>query len=187
MTYMKGDPDDGLQHRRAHAKWAAVAYPKPDLRFAAVADPGGLVAVDRASPRWMREAMYKRAVHFKQEFRYDFVQWSVDERDGPDRCVGFLFVAEDGETIAGACAFRWREYTGAPHAWTLQWIWLAKPFRRSGILTRHWPAFVERFGTFDVERPLSEAMRGFLRKVGAPGGETGGGGEVAALGDDRAD
>ena len=81
--------------------------------------------------------------------------------------MGFLFAAEDGATMAGACAFRWCGNAGSPSAWASQWMWLAKPFRRRGILVRHWPSFVERFGAFSVERPFSHEMQGFLRKVGA--------------------
>ena len=51
----------------------------------------------------MHGAVYERALEFKREFRYDFVQWdgSSTMRAG-DNWQGWLFAADMG-TIAGAC------------------------------------------------------------------------------------
>ncbi len=51
----------------------------------------------------------------------------------------------------------------------MQWVWLHPYMRRKGCLTRAWPIFAERFGQFDCEPPLSDAMQTFLEK---PAGST---------------
>jgi hypothetical protein len=48
---------------------------------------------------------------------------------------------------------------------TARWIWLHPYYRRKGILSESWPMFVDRFGDFQVELPLSEAMESFMEKV----------------------
>ncbi len=179
QTYAKGDRDDGISHRRYHNKWMAVERPSPDPRFAALSTPAGIVQVDARSPLWLRKAMHARALHFKRELHFDFVQWDIEEKDGPDRCVGFLFASDDGSTIAGACTFRLREYANRAPTWAMQWMWLAPPYRRRGILTRHWPSFIARFGAFRLERPLSDAMRAFAARMGIPEKEEDGGDPVA--------
>lgn len=67
----------------------------------------------------------------------------------------------------GACCFRWREWVDAPHGWALQWILLHPYFRHQGILSNAWSLFTQRFGSFHVEEPLSEAMHNFLFKIKA--------------------
>ncbi|AFE07184.1 hypothetical protein COCOR_06869 [Corallococcus coralloides DSM 2259] len=179
LTYVNGDREDGIVHRRHHNNWLAVERPSPNPRFAALSTSARIVQVDARSPRWLRKAMYDRALHFKRELHFDFVQWDIDEKDGPDRCVGFLFASDEGATITGACAFRWREDANWSPAWAMQWMWLAPPYRRRGILTQHWPSFIARFGAFRLERPLSEAMREFAAKRGIPEKEDDGGDPIA--------
>lgn len=88
------------------------------------------------------------------------------EKDTDPNVHGFLFPDDSGifptGTIVGACAFRRRE-----DYWALQWMWLAPKVRRRGILARRWPMFLERFGDFVVEAPLSNAMKAFVRQHGS--------------------
>ena len=66
--------------------------------------------------------MDDRALIFRRELRYSFVGWGAKyERD--TTAEGYLF-ADDAGAIIGACAFRWREYSDAPAAWALQWVWV---------------------------------------------------------------
>ncbi|CAH2606076.1 zf-C2H2_3 domain-containing protein (plasmid) [Rhodovastum atsumiense] len=164
MSYMKGDPDDGVIHRAHHKKTMRILQPSPDTRAAAALAKGWTGEVGSKSPRWMQDAMYRRAVAFKREMGYDFPQWDPKgEREPTVR--GHLFVDPDG-TIQGACCFRWRERNQA--GWWLDWIWLAKGARRRGILTRHWAGFRAAYGAFRIEPPLSEAMQAFAAKAGVP-------------------
>jgi hypothetical protein len=117
----------------------------------------------------MHKEIYERARLFKREFHYDFVQWHPDGERNPG-VVGFLFVDPAGSgKLLGACCFRWREYSNAPHRWAMDWIWLAPGARRTGLLTARWPSFLKDFGAFHVEHPRSDAMQAFLKKHGLPG------------------
>jgi len=171
LTYVRGSPDDEREHRRRHRLWAAVAEPKPSPAVRKLNATDGLIAVDWRSRPWLNKAVYERAKLFRREFGYDFVQWyelGPGREFEPDfRARAFLFIADDNAIIAGACAFRWRAWTKAPHEWAMDWVWLAPRFRRRGILTRHWPTFTALFGSgFYLEPPLSDAMEAFARKRG---------------------
>ncbi len=171
MTYMKGDAEDGASHRAHHRKVVRTMMPTHNRRFAAAAVGGRPVAVDGASPHWLRSQVYERARLFRKEFGYDFVQWSVKDED-PATTIGFLFpgAGSDEDAMAGACCFR-RRGEGDAAAWWLDWIWMAPPYRRRGILSRHWPWFLERFGLFHLGHPLSGAMLAFAGSVGHPDAE----------------
>ena len=162
LTYMKGSPTDEREHRRAHRRWSVVNDPKPHRRLidALVRDTDACwVGAD--APGWKRKEVYERARLFRREFGYDFLQWSIE--DDPD-AIGFLFSDGIGRII-GACAFR-PQLGNADRPWRLDWIWLCPDARRSGSLRREWQRFRQRFGDFDVEPPLSEAMKAFLIKQG---------------------
>jgi hypothetical protein len=95
------------------------------------------------------------------------VQWGYKGDDDP-KVHGFLFNDDSAVfghgAIAGACAFRWREWKNHPPSWGLQWIWVAPKARRHGILSRRWPMLRQRFGDFVLEPPLSAAMAEFAAK-----------------------
>jgi hypothetical protein len=165
-TYVKGDPEESARHRREHKRVLTMVEPKPYPLAAEAVSRGWDGFVDPGSPRWMQKAMLGRARLFRREFGYDFLQWhSIGEQDPRSR--GFLFMDDEQPgRIVGACSFFWREYTDAPHAWALQWIWIAPVGRRQGHLSRHWAMFREKFGQFAVEQPLSDAMQDFLKARG---------------------
>jgi hypothetical protein len=111
--------------------------------------------------------VWRCAQQFRREFDYDFVQYGYRGRDDDLDHVAFVW-PHPGTCpvlVVGACCFRWREWTNAPHGWALQWAWLHPDFRRRGLLSAAWPAFRTEFGDFHVERPLSEAMQAFLLKL----------------------
>lgn len=166
--YMSGDPEDNATHLSYHAKIKRILDPRPLRRFleAKEADPeAGWVT--SASPIWKHREVYQRAQQFKRELRFDFVMWGTKTvKDTDPNVHGFLFPDDSGtfpaETIVGACAFRRRE-----DYWAMQWMWLTPKVRRQGILARHWPMFLERFGDFVVEEPLSDVMQAFVRRHGS--------------------
>ncbi|WP_192250419.1 GNAT family N-acetyltransferase [Mesorhizobium silamurunense] len=163
--WTRGEPDSSAAHRREHKKRLAYLDPKPVPQFVAErAANTEAELVDQNSPRWKHREMYRRALAFKREFSYDFVQWLSPKEDDDPGVQGVLFSNPD-DVIVGACAFRIREHEGK--SWRgLQWIWIAPKFRRSGILTARWAELRRRFGDFHVEGPVSEAMQAFLRKMG---------------------
>jgi GNAT superfamily N-acetyltransferase len=128
---------------------------------------GALHEVTQKSPFYQRKTVEQIARYFLRESDYDFLQFDAYDED---QYRAFLFLAETsdkyGKTMSaiGACCFRWREYTNAPHGWALQWIWLHPFFRGKGVLKWAWPSFVEKLGDFYVEGPFSPAMEMFLSK-----------------------
>ncbi|TKV70371.1 C2H2-type zinc finger protein [Rhizobium sp. AU243] len=164
MTYVKGSRTDEQLHRSFHRKRFSVIEPKPHRRFSEALDRDLDAAwVDARSPKWKRTEVFGRALEFKRELGYDFIQWSLEAQHDPD-AIGFLFSGENGR-IVGACSFRPQD-GASDRPWRLDWIWICPNARRLGQLDRHWDRFRQRFGVFDVEHPVSDAMQAFLRKRG---------------------
>ncbi len=81
---------------------------------------------------------------------------------------GHLIPAGQDGTIAGACAFSRRtEADQYGSEWALAWIWLAPSYRRQGLVRARWPRFLELYGDFWIERPLSSEMEAFVRVHGS--------------------
>lgn len=164
--WWRGDPDSSASHRKEHRKRMYVLAPQPVPALTAArmseAEPDLVTA---SSPAWKHFEMYQRARAFKREEGYDFVQWHSSESETDPHVHGFL-LCDDHDTILGAIAFRWREPENDPPFWGLQWVWVCPTARKSGVLSRRWAAFRERFGDFYVEGPVSKGMRAFLTKHG---------------------
>lgn len=158
FEWLRGDPDSAERHRAEHK--ARLRYLQPQIvrRYAESRDPGR-GKVNCLSPKWKHREMYGRAKAFQREMGYDFAQWNSPDTNPDDDAIGILFDHDD--LIVGACSFRLRGNT-----WCMDWIWIAPPYRRSGILTRYWPELRKRFGDFPLESPVSEAMKAFVRKIG---------------------
>jgi hypothetical protein len=120
--------------------------------------------VDVRAPMWLHREVYERAMRFKRDFGYDWPQWHEAERreEIDPKWLGFVF-ADDAEAIDGACSFA-REEDG----WTLCWVWIRPACRRQGLLAARWPAFLEEFGDFWIEHPLSSAMSSFIERHASP-------------------
>lgn len=165
FTYFRGDPESSASHRKEHKRRMRYLDPKPDPRL--VEDPRLIpasVLVTTHSPAWQHSEMYDRALAFKREFGYDFVQWGSRKGDSDPDVNGIFFLDEVG-AIVGACAFRLRE-NGTNRVWRLDWIWFAPRYRRQGHLARQWQRLRTDYGDFEVEHPVSPAMQAFLEKQG---------------------
>ncbi|KIN90200.1 hypothetical protein PO78_1779 [Thauera sp. SWB20] len=160
-TYRRGDPESSEFHRREHRKRMRYLNPQPHARMLAArqSEPDPEL-VTSFSPAWKHREMYDRAYAFKREFRYDFIQWQSPKGEDDRQAHGYL-IADEAGAIVGACAFRWRE-----SQWGLQWVWISPLHRRQGHLGQRWQAFRKRFGDFQVETPVSDAMRAFLARRG---------------------
>jgi hypothetical protein len=165
--WQKGDPESSMLHRKEHKKRMTWLNPKPHPSMVSELTKKGIQAelVTCDSPEWKHTEMYHRALAFKREFHYDFIQWKSREGDEDPDVHGYLFTTEKGE-IVGACTFRNRSDDRAIKKWGLQWIWLCPRERRKGHLARRWSAFRQQFGDFFVEPPVSEDMQAFLHKHG---------------------
>jgi hypothetical protein len=167
--YLTNNPVDARIHASEH-EWAQQLFdPLPDAQFAErLAANVQAELVDASSPLWMHEAVLQRARAFRREFSYDFVQWDGSaQRAAPEGCHGYLFAGDAAGTIAGACGFLVEKSGQYAGQWSLHWIWLAPKFRRQGFLKARWNDFLNRYGDFYIEAPLSEAMQGFVRKHGS--------------------
>jgi len=164
LTWYRGDPDSSAAHRRDHRKRMVYLDPAPDPNMvAAMAVEADPERVTSRSPQWKQDALDERARLFRQETRYSFVGWGARyEKDHTAR--GFLMTRTDG-AIVGCVVFRWRDYSDAPAAWALQWVWVCPTARRSGVLASRWAAFRVEFGDFHIEGPVSPDMQAFLAAV----------------------
>ncbi len=165
-TYLPSSRNDREAHRQVHRETQRLLDPGPNKRFAARLKCGaGAERVDASVPMWMHQEVLKRAQRFRSDFAYDFVQWpgTMSTKATAD-WHGYLIPAGADGTIAGACAFLYETETkpsGSP--WTLSWIWLAPKYRRGGLLRERWGRFLEAYGDFRIESPLSPEMEAFVR------------------------
>jgi hypothetical protein len=163
MIWYRGDTASSRAHRRFHRKEMALLHPAPDPRLlAALDEEASPEEVLASSPQWKHDLVWEFACRFRREFGYDFLQYGRRQRDLD--AVAFLF-ADDTGTFGraapiGGCCFRLRR----EKHWGLQWIWLIPDVRRKGVLKRRWESFQRRFGEFNIEEPLSDAMQEFARK-----------------------
>ncbi len=169
MSYVTNSSADTRMHRAEHERTRRLMEHFPNKRFAkrlaTVAD-GELV--DPTSPFWMHGAVYERARAFRREFSYDFVQWpGSSTQRAPANWHGYLFAAGVDGAIAGACGLKQEESGTDKGQWGLQWIWIAPGFRRTGLLKARWQHLLCRYGDFNIEPPISEAMQAFIRRHGS--------------------
>jgi RimJ/RimL family protein N-acetyltransferase len=171
LSYLTNTPSETRTHREVHRRAQRLLDPEPNARLAKrLAKPELSDIVDSDAPMWMQAEVYRRALKFKREFRYDFVQWAGDETNRvEDGWHGYLFPAGPDGTIAGACAFSNKHPGPGGEEWILAWVWLAPKYRGQGLLTTQWSKFVARYGDFFIEPPLSDAMQGFVRSYGTEG------------------
>lgn len=125
-----------------------------------------------------RKYVEKLAYYFKREFHFDFVQYEANESESwespsyvPSEVWLFHTAATDHvrdvgdqpRRVIGAACFRREDIPQA--LWALDWIWFHPYERGRGHLTRCWPEWEQRYGRFQVEEPLSQAMIRFLAKM----------------------
>jgi hypothetical protein len=121
--------------------------------------------VTQRSPLPLRRAAEVMAYYFKREFRYDVPQYDADahwKEKGPRVYLWGDDVYD--HLIFGAACFHWMEWSNHPPAWSFSWVWFHPFRRRQGLLSKVWPYFRARYGTFWLERPLSPAMEAFVAR-----------------------
>jgi hypothetical protein len=115
-----------------------------------------------------RKALEQFARYFKNEFRFDNIQYEANNHD--KNCIGFLFtenamdIMTDAHTSMPSRSIGGCTFVKNHHGWVLCWAWLHPYFRKKGILSRHWKTFVSEFGDFCIESPVSSSMEAFLKK-----------------------
>ncbi|WP_449435077.1 hypothetical protein [Pedobacter steynii] len=163
MDWYKGDPDSSASHRKEHKRRMAYLDPKPNLQLIEEKKTNtDFRMVNSQSPEWKHKEIYSRALAFKREFRYDFIQWQSPKGDDDPNVNGILFTNEQ-DAIVGACSFRDRTGEDGKKLWALDWVWICPKERRNGHLSKNWETLRQRFGDFIVESPVSDAMIAFLK------------------------
>ncbi len=164
VQWHKGDPDSSSSHRLEHKRRMKYLAPGPTQEMVEERKSNNdYELVTSKSPKWKHKEMYLRALAFKREFHYDFVQWQSEKGDRDPFVQGFLFTDTLG-AIVGACSFRTRNRAMLDGQWKLDWIWICPSERRKGHLTSRWAMFRNRFGDFSLTFPVSEDMKAFLKK-----------------------
>lgn len=88
--------------------------------------------VTTSSPKWKRLEMYERALSFKRELKFDFIQWSHPDSVPKSDVNGYLFADAQG-AIVGACSFCQRTSQSEKPYWGLEWIWITPKERKKAI------------------------------------------------------
>lgn len=166
VEWRKGDPDSSASHRKEHKKRLLYLDPEPVkemiIELGASNEPE---LVTSMSPAWKHREIYLRAVAFRREFHYDFVQWQSPKGISDQHAHGYLFV-NDSNVIVGACSFRYQISKSNQKYWALDWVWISPNERRKGHLNKRWEYFRKKFGDFLVSYPVSDQMKSFLERKG---------------------
>lgn len=127
-----------------------------------------LLYVEPTSDYALKNALETIACYFRQEFRYDHLQY--DKSEHPSDCIGVLFceramdlVKDDDHypnRVIGAACF----HKGETQPYFLDWIWFHPFARNRGRLSRDWQALQSKFNKFGFTEPLSPHMAAFLKK-----------------------
>lgn len=142
-----------------------------DIRLPVVYPEIGTAYVTKESSMHLKKAVLRLATFFKRENDYDFIQFSILEKEGYTVRIFYRRKYNNkrglyGSEIYGAACFRERNSLGGiPTKWSLQWVWLHPYFRSKGILKNSWPQLLKDFGAeFFVETPYTHTMLAFLKK-----------------------
>jgi len=122
IEWRKGDPDSSAKHRKEHKRRMAYLHPQPIAELLSeLKDKPDAELVTSSSPAWKHKQIYERALAFKREMHFDFIQWESPEYDSDANVYGFLFADGQG-AIVGACAFR--DHTGErdQQLWALEYV-----------------------------------------------------------------
>jgi hypothetical protein len=166
VEWRKGDPDSSYHHRKEHKRRMKYLNPQPHLKVIEDRKHNPTPELVRyGSPTWKHKEMYLRALAFKREFHYDFIQWKSPKGDSDPYVYGYLFTNEAG-MIVGACSFRFRKSESQKNYWALDWVWVCPKERCKGHLSKRWSQFRIQFGDFFVTNPVSDNMKAFLEKRG---------------------
>ena len=154
-----------------------------EANHAQVYDAPFLVIGPQSPLSWLK-VVEKMAYYFKRELGYETPTFVADDRFEPelrhDRILVFYkskildhkpsvrnpkdFI--NAYIFFGAIGVRWQQWKDVPASWSLPWVWLHPYERRKGHLTNAWPLVLKMFPNPVVEQPISQAMTGFLNKVG---------------------
>lgn len=129
---------------------------------------GKAICVGNDQPVSAHKAVEQLAIYFKREFHYDYTQYTAFEDKDNDKSNAYIWLDSDWESnyAIGAAVFRYLTDVGDKPRWVMQFVWFHPYYRRAGLLTETWKHFQEKYGDFDLEEPVSDSMRKFVKKMG---------------------
>jgi hypothetical protein len=159
LSFARNDPKDKARHHEHHRNVVDVFDPRPNhaLRKRYEED-GTFVPVSSSGSSSGR--LYQIARMLMRENGYDVPPWDEKENDGH----GYLIVDYEGRALGGT-AVCWQEWTNSPACWVLDWIWIAPPYRRQGMMRKTWEMCREKYPGIIPRPPFSAAAKAFFRTV----------------------
>ena len=132
----------------------------------------GPTKVTVKSSHHQKKAVEVISKHFRREMNYSTVQFSAKEKENDldfTPYEAYLFHKERYNLIhqykpnevvcLGGCCFYKNNET-----WDLHWVWIHPYFRNRGILSELWPKFIQKYGNFGIEEPISLQMQKIINK-----------------------
>lgn len=118
----------------------------------------GIIFIGNSSNKDIKDALEQIALYFKNEFRYDNLQYCANDMN--ENCIGFLFADRALDLVEHMDHHPYRVIGGGcfiklgGNKYRLDWIWLHPFARNMRKLKQHWPIFIERFGAFTLTKPI---------------------------------
>lgn len=123
-----------------------------------MADPeSGLVIFDARAQDFLHYTLYRISQRFKREMTYDQTGWAPKGYQIEAGAIGVLFCDADGRALGGAGIYSNAPYKDIIHM--IGWIWIAPPYRRSGVFSRALPGLAIHFPGAFIYPPYSDAMK----------------------------
>ncbi|WP_430257341.1 hypothetical protein [Neorhizobium sp. IRS_2294] len=132
----------------------------PNQTFAAMTDPeSGLIIFNANDMDLLHYTLDRISHRFKREMEYDQSGWAPKGRQIEPGATGVLFCDAEGRALGGAGIYTNTPYKDVTHM--IGWIWIAPPYRRSGVFSRVLPGLAKRYPGALINFPYSEAMERF--------------------------
>jgi len=129
---------------------------------------GNCFIANKNQPVSIHKAIEKLSYYFKNEFNFDYVQYTAFGDMNNAKSQAYIWIDDDwDDTFAvGACCFRFLGDVGQCNKWSLEWIWFHPYYRNKGLLAGAWKSFEKKYGKdFHIQPPLSKGMERFLEKM----------------------
>ena len=168
------DPDDTYEHgiesdedMEEKAERYTIRVPLLNVDDIGFSDSAALVTAN--SPEHVLAAVHQLALYFRREMRFDFPQF-FDPTEATDEAFrrqpweawlipGSPRVDSIRPLVFGAGVFHQYE-----SGWCLDWVWVHPFLRGKGVLRSAWREWTDRYGDFQLSKPISPAMPKFVAR-----------------------
>jgi hypothetical protein len=158
LAYVRAADTDQNLHRTGHYQIISTFDPKPNAalknRRNAVNNP----FVPVTEP-WMHERLGRIMRVLTREIGYDFLNWRYGSSGG------YLVADADGRALGGFAVI----HGGYDDRWKnqpfLDWIWIAPPYRRRGLMKQAWAMLSCRYPSIIAPPPYTEQSAPFFEPL----------------------